>query len=57
MSKLFCGCSGLEELDLSNFKTDHVTDMSSIFANCSLLNKLNLSKFEYHSSILSSNTF
>ena len=42
---LYC-CSSLTELDLSNFNTEKVTDMSSMFSNCEKLNKLNLSKFD-----------
>ena len=38
-------CSSLEKLDLSNFNTSNVTDMSSMFQNCSALKKLDLSCF------------
>ena len=31
MYKMFCGCSSLATLDLSNFDTRNVTDMTSIF--------------------------
>ena len=46
MSGMFNSCSGLTNLDLSNFKTDNVTDMSSMFNSCSGLTSLNLSNFE-----------
>ena len=34
-----------KEINLSNFNTDNVTDMSLMFYNCSSLKELNLSKF------------
>ena len=45
MKYLFYGCSSLKELDLSNFNTDNVTDMSFMFYNCSSLKRLNISNF------------
>ena len=36
-SDMFSGCESLEELDLSNFKTTQVTDMSYMFQNMVLL--------------------
>ena len=32
---MFIGCSSLKEINLSNFKTDIVIDMSHMFSNCS----------------------
>ena len=32
---MFYGCSSLDELNLSNFNTDNVTNMSSMFSGCS----------------------
>ena len=46
MSYMFCGCSGLKELNLSTFKTDKVTNMSYMFSGCSRLKELNLSSFK-----------
>ena len=47
MRSLFDGCSSLKELDLSNFNTNNVTDMSYMFYECSLLKELNLNNFTY----------
>jgi surface protein len=44
MSRMF-SCSSLESLDLSNFDTKNVTDMSDMFANCTALEVLDLSNF------------
>ena len=35
MSGMFCGCSSLKELNLNNFNTINVTDMSDMFLKCS----------------------
>ena len=37
MNRMFYGCSGLTELDLSKFSTENVTDMRCMFYNCSNL--------------------
>ena len=42
---MFYNCSGLEELNLSSFNTDKVTNMSWMFSFCSSLKKLDLSNF------------
>lgn len=42
---MFSGCSGLIELDVSNFNTDNVVDMCGMFSGCSNLTKLDLSSF------------
>ena len=42
MSGMFCRCSTLQNLDLSKFKTDKVTDMRSMFFCCSSLEELNI---------------
>ena len=42
---MFLGCSSLTSLDLSNFNTNNVTNMSYMFSNCSSLTSLNLSNF------------
>ena len=35
MSCMFSECSSLKELNLNNFNTNNVTDMSSMFSGCS----------------------
>ena len=35
MARIFCGCSSLKELNLSNFNTNNVTHMYSMFYRCS----------------------
>ena len=35
MAGMFYGCSSLNELNLSNFNTNNVTDMSYMFDGCS----------------------
>ena len=39
-------CSSLKELNISNFNTNNVTDMSGMFDGCSSLKELNLSNFD-----------
>jgi surface protein len=45
MSMMFIYCSSLTELDLSNFDTINVTDMSNMFYDCTSLTTLDLSNF------------
>ena len=45
MNNMFCGCCQLKELDLSNFNTNNVTDMSWMFYSCRSLKELNLFNF------------
>ena len=40
---MFCNCSTLTLLDLSNFKTNNIINMNCMFYNCSSLISLNLS--------------
>ena len=42
---LFCGCQSLTNINLSNFNTQNVTDMSYMFSYCKSLTNLNLSNF------------
>lgn len=49
MTGLFAKCSSLMQLDLSNFDTSGVKDMSWMFANCSALESLDLSGFDVRS--------
>ena len=46
---MFFNCSALTSLDLSNFKTKKVFDMSFMFKYCTSLNSLNISKFNCES--------
>ena len=41
MSGMFNECSGLTNIDLSNFNTNNVTDMSCMFYGCENLTKKN----------------
>ena len=45
MTGMFCGCSSLEGLNLNNFNTNNVINMSVIFYGCSSLERLNLDNF------------
>ena len=45
MSCMFSGCTSLKELNLSNFNTKNVTDISLMFSGCSSLKEINLSNF------------
>ena len=45
MSYMFCDCSSLVIINLSNIKTDEVKDMKSMFQGCSNLKEINLSNF------------
>ena len=45
MSTMFQDCNVLEYLDLSNFNTSNVTDMSYMFFGCNKLKYLNLLNF------------
>ena len=42
---MFSGCSSLKELNLSNFNTNNVINMSCMFWECISLKELNLSNF------------
>ena len=45
MSNMFFFCSSMEEINLSGFKTNKVTNMNSMFAECLSLSEINLSMF------------
>jgi surface protein len=45
MASMFRDCNNLTTLDLSNFDTSNVTDMSEMFANGTSLTTLDLSSF------------
>ena len=42
---MFCDCSFLTKIDLSNFNTQNVTNMSNMFSRCSSLTIIDLSNF------------
>ena len=42
---MFCDCSSLTSLNLSNFNTNNVTNMREMFRGCSSLTSLNLSNY------------
>ena len=46
MSWMFYKCSSLEEINLSKFNTENVTDMRCMFFRCSSLKELDLSNFK-----------
>ena len=45
MSYMFYKCFKLTNLNLSNFNTNNIQDMSNMFNNCSLLTSLIFSNF------------
>ena len=45
MEYMFSNCSSLKELNLYNFNTNNVKDMSYMFNGCSSLKELNISNF------------
>ena len=45
MSYMFCECSSITKIDLSNFNTDSVTNMNCMFRECASLEDINLSNF------------
>ena len=45
MSKIFYGCKNLMTLNIENFKTDNVTNMSYMFHKCISLLVIDLNNF------------
>ena len=43
---MFSGCNSLTNIDLSNFNTQNVTNMSYMFYKCSSLTNINLSNLK-----------
>ena len=43
--EMFQNCSKLKNINLNNFDTSNITDMSGMFYNCNLLSNLNVSNF------------
>ena len=48
MKYMFYGCSSLRELNISNFNTNNVDNMSYMFFRCSSLEELDLSNFNFN---------
>ena len=46
MQNMFNGCQSLTSLDVSNFDTSNVTNMSHMFYNCNKLTSLDVSKWD-----------
>ena len=46
MIGMFYACSSLTNVDLSNFNTENLIDMSFMFFKCSSLTNINLSNFK-----------
>ena len=45
MSEMFYDCSSLTSVNLSNFNTNNINNMSNMFFGCRSLTSLNLSNF------------
>ena len=45
MNAMFYGCNILTIIDVSNFDTKNVTDMSDMFYGCNNLTNIDVSKF------------
>ncbi|MBO4916159.1 MAG: BspA family leucine-rich repeat surface protein, partial [Oscillospiraceae bacterium] len=43
MSNMFCKCSGMKSLNINNFDTSSVTDMSNMFDGCCQLETIGFS--------------
>ena len=43
---MFCGCSSLTSIDVSNFNTSKVTTMSNMFQDCGSLTQLDVTNFD-----------
>ena len=48
---MFEGCISLKKLDISNFNTINVLNMSHMFLSCKSLEKINLSNFRINNVI------
>ena len=57
MNAMFQLCNKLEYLDLSNFNTSKVNDMSFMFGGCNKLKYLNLLNFSLNNKCLTTNIF
>ena len=57
MSYMFYKCSSLTSLNLSNFNTNNVQNMSAMFNKCCSLTSLNISNFNTHKTTNMRRTF
>ena len=55
--KLFAGCKSLISIDLKDFKTNNIDNMSSMFEGCSLIESLDLTNFKTKEVITMKNMF
>ena len=46
MKYMFCNCSSLKKLDLSNFTANQIGDISGMFKGCNSLEELDISNFQ-----------
>ena len=54
---MFCECSSLEKLDISNFNTNNVKNMYGMFLGCSSLKELDVSNFNINNETYLLNMF
>ena len=57
MSCMFCGCKLLKELNISNFNTNNVIDMTSMFGGCISLKELAISNFNINNQCITDYMF
>ena len=57
MNGMFWNCSSLKEIDVSNFDTSRVTDMTSMFEGCSSLEYIDVTGFDTSSTKYNSDVF
>jgi len=57
MNHMFNNCEKLKSLNLLNFNTQNVTNMSGMFYGCKELKNLNLSNFKTHNDTSMNNMF
>jgi surface protein len=48
---MFYECSVLKELNITNFRTKNITDMSFMFSGCSSLKELDISNIKFNDKI------
>jgi len=58
LNNIFCGCSNLTSIDLSNFVFNNpISSVKSIFNSCRNLKYIDISNFEFSSNYSSYNIF
>ena len=45
MGSMFSGCQSLKEINVSNFDTSNINDMSNMFSGCKSLSSIDASHF------------